>query len=217
MSLTIKNIYFHLIITKYDRRIGLSYIWHPKIKDSPLTISGDKRNRANKWFIAASMAVLPFDNNDFIGGYDIYESVIRVGYYQSSFLSVGLYSRSMIGDSKIPNYPTEYFYFTGPFANFKLFGLKKWNVFVEFAYLYSNFTLLNGGITTELPKKGSATYFSATYGPVFRLNDNLAIDFGINMSNVVKSTTGSGYSAGGYRLGLEKTFILKRREVIKTF
>ena len=200
-----------------DRRIGLSYVWHPKIKDTPILISDDKKDRTNKWAVGISAAFLPFDENDFIGGYNDYESVARIGYYQSSFLSFGLYNRFLIGDSRIPNYPTEYFYFTGPFANIKLFGLKRWNIFVEFAYLRSNFTLINGGGTTELPKKGNATYFSTTYGPSFRINDNLSIELGLNMSTALKSNTGAGYTAGGYRLGLEKTFVIKRREVIKTF
>ena len=200
-----------------DERFGLIYVWHPKVKDTPLLVVDDKKDRSNKFVIGFSAAFIPFDEYDFDGGYNSYETITRVGYYQSSFLSFGIYNRFMIGDSQIPNYPTQYFYFTGPFVNFKLFGLKRFNLFAEFAYLRSNFTLVSGGTGTELPQKGNALYYSVTTGVSYRINNNLALEFGINTSTAIKSNTGGYYGAGGYRIGIEKTFTLKRRETVSGF
>jgi hypothetical protein len=216
-----QNLNFPLGSKKYsmlnDRRIGILYCFNPKVNDTPLSVSNTARDRTGKMVLGISGAFLPFDENDFRGGYNDYESVVRLGYNQSSFLSFGLYGRFIMGDSKLSNYPTEYFYFTGPYVNFKLNALKRWNLFIELAYLTSNFTLLDAGGSIEPPQKGKATYLSTTFGPSYRINDNLSIELGINTSNVIKSNTGEAYAAGGYRLGIEKTFKWKHRATMKSF
>jgi hypothetical protein len=200
-----------------DRRIGITYCFNPKVNDTPLSISNSAKDRTGKMVIGISAAFMPFDEYDFTGGYNIYESTVRLGYYQSSFLNFGLYGRFTIGDSGLPNYPTDLFYFTGPYVNAKLNALKRWNYFIELAYLTSNFTLLGGGGSLDPPQKGKSSYFSTTLGPSYRINNNISIELGINISNVIKSNTGGFYSAGGYRLGIEKTFKWKHRATLKSF
>ena len=200
-----------------DRRFGIAYCFNPKINDTPLSVSNNAKDRTGKMIFGFSGAFIPGDEYDFYGGYNSYESTFRLGYYQSSFLNFGLYGRFLIGDSGIPNYPTDLFYFTGPYVNFKLNALKRWNYFIELSYLTSNFTLLDGGATLDPPQKGRATYFSSTFGPSYRINDNFSIEFGANISSVIRSNTGGFYGAGGYRLGIEKTFKWKRKATVKSF
>ncbi len=200
-----------------DRRLGVTYCFNQKAQDSPINVTNVARDRTGKMIFGISAAFMPFDEYDFRGGYNLYESTVRLGYYQSSFLSFGLYGRFSMGDSRLPNYPTEYFYFTGPYMNVKLNALKRWNYFIEMAYLTSNFTLLDAGGSLEPPQKGKATYLSTTFGPAYRIGNNLSIEFGMNISRAIRSNTGEAYAAGGYRLGIEKTFKWKHRATIRSF
>lgn len=200
-----------------DTRLGISSYFNRNEKDEPLKVANTRMDRTSKLLIGITGSYIHFDNSDFIGGYHWFENTLRAGFYQSHFLSIGVYGRFAIGKSQIPNKQSDLFYFTGPFLNIKFNAMKKWNFYAELAYLKSNFTLIEGGITNDLPQKGNATYYSTTTGIGYRINPNLALDFGMNMSNVIKSNTGGLYGAGGYRVGIEQTLKLKHRRIVRSF
>jgi hypothetical protein len=198
-------------------RIGLSVYFNRREKDLPFQITNIKMDRTSKFLFSFTGSYIHFDDSEFVGEYDWVDNTTRLGFYQSSFLSFGTYGRFAIGHSRIPSTKNSFFYFIGPFINAKFFSLKKLNYFTEIAYLKSNFTLLSGGVTNEFPVDGNATYFSITTGLSYRINPDIAIELGINRSNKVNNIKEGAYGAGGYRIGIERTFKLKPRSEIKSF
>lgn len=192
-----------------DKQIGIEFYYNKKQKDTPFFVSNNKKNRSNKYLVAAAGAFLPFDEKDYEGGYNIFEFTQRFGYYQSPYASFGLFTSWVIGNSRLPNTSPQHFYYFGPFINFKIFPLKRFNYVIEFSYLASNFTAKDG-LTLDPPIKGYSEYFLTSLGPAFRITDNLSIEILGAIGRCVRSPYNcNGGGIGGYRIGLEKTFKMK--------
>lgn len=199
-----------------DKKFGLEFFFNTKQKDTPLLVTNNKRDRTGKFVLGLSAAFMPFDSRDYDGGYLVYATTHRLGFYQSSFLSFGIYTGLDIGDSLLPNTPAQAFYYVGPFINLKFLALRKINYVVEFSYLSSNFTTVDG-LTNIPPLKGYSEYFTIAFGPSIRLNDRTSIEIaGIKGTCITSPYQCKGGGVGGYRLGIERTFDLKRKKTIRS-
>jgi hypothetical protein len=159
---------------------------------------------------------MPFDTYDFEGGYNLTECTQRLGFYQSNFMNFGLFTGLAVGNSGLPNTPAQNFYYVGPYVNFKLFALRKFNYIMEFSYLSSNFTSIDGLLPIP-PVKGYSEYFVTSTGFAYRINNNLSMELLVNRGTCIRSPYDcKGGGIGGYRLGIERTFELKRKKTIRS-
>jgi hypothetical protein len=199
-----------------DKQVGLEFYFNRKQKDVPIYVPDNKKDRSGKFVFGISAAFMPFDTYDFEGGYNLTECTQRLGFYQSNFMNFGLFTGLAVGNSGLPNTPAQNFYYVGPYVNFKLFALRKFNYIMEFSYLSSNFTSIDGLLPIP-PVKGYSEYFVTSTGFAYRINNNLSMELLVNRGTCIRSPYDcKGGGIGGYRLGIERTFELKRKKTIRS-
>jgi hypothetical protein len=208
-----KNLYFDLsqhatislngsnTVSSFGTRIGFDYIFNNKYKDIPKrkrVKTKEEEGSDRKFQIATGAFIFPFPEDSGFGErYNEYLWTSKFGYYVTQHFTVGLISGLILGQPKVQD--NRFFYFAGPYLNYKIFSKEKVSVYLETGYNYSNHTISEVG----LPRNSPVQYLNLGGGLNYRFNSDVYLDAGV----VLQSCIGGGQKCEGdasiFRLGVE--------------
>ena len=197
VSLNGKNTESH-----FDKSIdfGIDYIFNNRYADIP-TRKRKKNQESDfgkrKFQIATGVFLFPFDESEFGEGYYEFLSTSKFGYYLNRNITFGLMTGLIYAKPETKD--ARFFYFVGPYLNYKIIPHEKISGYLETGYNYSNHSIREVG----LPKNATTHYINYGGGINFKINNDFYIDLGLVLQGCVGGTEKCEGGASILRLGTE--------------
>jgi hypothetical protein len=185
----------------FDRHIGIDYIFNNKYADIPtrkrskLKESEDLGKR--KFQIATGIFFFPFSESSFGERYNEFLSTSKFGYYLTKNITFGLMTGLIYAKPETKD--ARFFYFVGPYLNYKIIPHEKISMYLETGYNYSNHSIPEEG----LPRNSTTHYLNYGCGINYKINNDFYIDAGLVLQGCVGGTEKCEGGASILRLGTE--------------
>lgn len=185
----------------FDTHIGVDYIFNNKYADIPKrkrVKMGESEDLGKRKFqVATGVFFFPFTEDDFGERYNELLWTSKFGYYLTKNITFGLTTGLIYGKPKIQD--DRFFYFVGPYINYKIIPHEKISMYLETGYNYSNHSIPEVG----LPRNSTTHYLNYGCGVNYKINNDLYIDAGIVLQGCVGGTKKCEGGGAIWRLGTE--------------
>ncbi len=181
--------------------IGIDYIFNTKYADIPRRkrekLSEVAQMDKRKFQAAVGAFYFPFPEDDISEAFKEFLLTSKFGYYLTRNITAGLITGFIYNKPAIQN--DRFFYFVGPYVNYKIIPHERLSMYIETGYNYSNHSIPDVGV----PRSSIVHYFNIGGGINYRINSDLYLDAGLVLQNCVGGAQKCEGGAAIWRIGTE--------------
>jgi hypothetical protein len=180
---------------------GIDYIFNSKYADIPKlkreTPAEITKLGKRKFQVSTGIFYFPFPESDVSEAFNEFLWTSKFGYYLTRNVTMGLTTGFIYNKPAIEN--DRFFYFVGPYINYKIAPHEKLSLYFETGYNYSNHSIPDVGV----PQSSIVHYFNIGGGINYRINSDFYLDAGLVLQNCVGGEKKCEGGGAIWRIGTE--------------